>query len=146
MHYGLVHVLHLLCAILFIGVVFFEVVLLEGVRKHFEPEEMHRFERAIIARARRIMPWVVGLLFATGLTMAWTHRAALLAPLGSSLGLLLWLKIALAFSVLAHFVSAIRAASDGCMTSGRFMRTHLSVGAHMFVIVLLAKAMFYLRW
>ena len=78
--------------------------------------------------------------------MAWVHRAALSKPSSSAFGLLLSIKIVLAFSVLAHFVTAIRSASNGCMTSGRFMRTHLSVAAHMVLIVILAKAMFYIRW
>jgi len=144
--YGVVHVIHLFCAILFIGVVFFEVVLLEGVRGRLPAEVMHLFEVALIARARRIMPWVVGTLFLSGLAMAWVHRVALSAPGASAFGLLLTVKITLALSVLVHFVTAIRSATQGCMTSGRFMRTHLSVAIHMAAIVVLAKAMFYVRW
>lgn len=142
MPYGLVHVVHLFCAILFIGVVFFEVVLLEGLRQPMGAEAMHRFETALVARAKRIMPWVVGTLFASGLALAWAHRGAL-AAMSSAFALLLTLKIGLALSVLVHFVTAIRSASHGCMTSGRFMRTHLSVAMHMAAIIVLAKAMWY---
>ncbi len=55
------------------------------------------------------------------------------------------LKIALALSVLAHFASAMwwrRKDNNG----RRSHRLHLSVFCHVLVIVLLAKAMFYLHW
>lgn len=146
MHYHLAHVVHLMCAILFIGVVFFEVILLEGVRTKLPPAVMAAFEAALIGRAKRIMPYVVALLFITGLAMAFVHRHALAAPLNSAFGTLLGLKIILAFSVLVHFVTAIRSATNGCMTSTRFERTHLSVAIHMAVIVVLAKAAFFVSW
>lgn len=146
MHYGIVHVIHLLCAILFIGVVFFEVVMLEGIRRHIGDEKMAEVETGLIKRAKRIMPWVVGVLFISGTAMAFVHRAALARPLSSAFGLLLTVKIFLAFSVLGHFVYAMRTAHKGCMSSELFERTHLRVAAHMLVIVLLAKAMFYVNW
>jgi hypothetical protein len=59
---------------------------------------------------------------------------------------LLSIKIALALSVLVHFISAMRAAADGCMTSDRFRITHISVFIHMVLIVILAKSMFYFTW
>jgi hypothetical protein len=146
MHYGVVHFIHLLCGILFIGVVFFEVVMLEGIRKHIGSETMAGVEQGLLSRAKRIMPWVVGTLFLSGIGLAYTHREALLAPMESSFGMLLAIKIALALSVLVHFITAMRKAHKGCMTSTRFERTHLSVAIHMLGIVILAKAMFYVNW
>jgi uncharacterized protein len=64
----------------------------------------------------------------------------------SSFGTLLTVKIVLALSVLVHFVSAIRSANQGCMSAKRFEFTHLSVAVHMLLIVILAKAMFYVSW
>ncbi len=142
--YAVAHILHLLCAISFIGVVFFEVLLLEGLRRPLGEEAMATFEAALINRARRIMPWVVGTLFASGLGLAWFHRGALLS--GTPMGVLLWVKLALAFSVLGHFIFALKTASDGCMNSRLFKRLHVSVGLHMLGIVLLAKGMFYVSW
>lgn len=146
MPYPLFHILHLLCAILFIGVVFFEIVLLEGIRRHLGDELMERVERGLINRARKVMPWVVGLLFLTGGAMFWHHATEAGLAWRDSFSVLLGIKIALALSVLAHFVSAMRAQATGCMSSTRFRNTHLSVGAHMLGIVVLAKAMFYVTW
>lgn len=146
MSYALAHVVHLLCAVAFIGVVFFEVLILEGVRDKLGPLLMTQVETGIIARAKRIMPWVVATLFLTGLAMAYFHRSELADPFATSFGLFLTIKILLALSVLVHFITAMRSATGGCMDSSRFQRTHLSVFIHMFLIVVLAKAMFYVSW
>lgn len=146
MHYGIAHIVHLFCAILFIGVVFFEVVMLEGVRKRLPAEAMAQFETALIGRARRIMPYVVGILFLSGIAMAYAHRAILARFWTTPFSTMLAIKIGLALSVLVHFVTAIRAGAQGCMSSTRFIRTHLSVAVHMVFIVVLAKAMFYVAW
>jgi hypothetical protein len=59
-------IVHLLCATGFIGVVFFEVFILEGMRPHLGAETMERVEAGLVKRARQIMPFVVGLLFLSG--------------------------------------------------------------------------------
>ena len=146
MVYEISHVIHLICAIAFIGVVFFEVFILEGVRDSIGPSQMPQIEQGIINRAKCIMPWFVGTLFITGAILASIHYARLPSPFSTSLGVLLGIKILLALSVLAHFVNAMMAAQSGCMDSSRFKWTHLSVFFHMVLIILLAKAMFYVSW
>lgn len=146
MSYSMIHLVHLFCAIAFIGVVFFEVFILEGVRDRLGATLMPLVEQGIIARAKRIMPWFVGTLFLSGVVLAYFHYSNLTEPLSSSLGILLGIKILLALSVLAHFVNAMMAAQSGCMDSSRFKWTHLSVFTHMVLIVILAKAMFFFRW
>lgn len=144
MSYGLLLALHLLAAIAFAGTVFFEVVMLEGVRRHLPPETMRAVERAIGNRAVRIMPWVLLTLYAAGIALAWQHRAALAQPLASGFGLLLALKIVLALSVFGHFATAMVWRRRGRLNGLRSRRLHLSVFGHVLAIVLLAKAMFYL--
>ncbi len=146
MSYGILLGLHLLAAIAFAGTVFFEVVMLEGVRRHLPPESMRAVERAIGNRATAVMPWVLLTLYAAGLGLAWQHRAALAQPLASSFGLLLALKIGLALSVFGHFATAMFWRRRGVLGGRRSRRLHLSVFCHVLAIVLLAKAMFYLRW
>lgn len=145
MSYGLVQTLHLLAAIAFAGTVFFEVVMLDGVRKHLPPETMRALERAIGNRAVRIMPWVLAVLFAAGIVLAWQYRPLLSMPLQSTLGLLLWLKIVLAFSVLGHFATAMLWRRRHRLDGRRSRRLHVSVFGHVLLIVLLAKAMFFVR-
>ncbi|MEE2729895.1 MAG: hypothetical protein VYA55_03685 [Pseudomonadota bacterium] len=145
-HYAVIHIVHLFCAIAFIGVVFFEVFILEGIRHHIGATLMPQVEQGIIGRAKRVMPWFVGTLFLSGIALAWFHYSNLGSPFDSSLGILLGVKILLALSVLAHFVNAMMAAQSGCMDSSRFQITHLSVFIHMVLIVILAKVMFYVHW
>lgn len=143
MSYPLLLVIHLFAAIMFVGTVFFEVLMLEGVRKHVPKEVMRSMEGAIGARARRIMPWVLLFLFGAGFGLAWFHRAALADPGGSGFGLLLTIKIVLALSVFGHFLAAMVLHRLGRLRSRASQRIHASVFIHVVVIVLLAKLMFY---
>lgn len=147
MLHGVLVTVHLLCAAVFIGIVAFEVLVLEGVRQHLPVSHMALVEEGIHRRGRRVMPWFVGLLFASGISMALhSYRDILMAPWTTPMGTLLVLKITLAASVLTHFILAMKHAICGTMSSKRFKYTHLSVFIHMVLIVFLAKGMFYLRW
>lgn len=143
MSYPLLLVIHLFAAIMFVGTVFFEVIMLEGVRKHVPKEVMRSMESAIGKRARAIMPWVLLMLFGAGLGLSWFHKAALAVPTASSFGLLLSIKILLALSVLGHFITAMVLHRLGRLRSRASQRIHISVFIHVILIVLLAKLMFY---
>ncbi|MCC7463853.1 MAG: hypothetical protein IT480_15500 [Gammaproteobacteria bacterium] len=138
--------LHLFAAIFFVGTVFFEVLILEGVRKPVGREAMRTLEIAIGARARRLMPFVMLVLYGAGIAMAWQYRADLAHPLSSSFALLLTVKIVVALSVLAHFITAMTLSGTGRLRSRHVQLIHLSVFSHVVLIVFLAKAMFYLHW
>lgn len=144
MRYPLLVMLHLFAALIFVGAVFFEVLILHGARKHASAAAMREVERAIGLRARRLMPFVLLVLYGAGLGLAWQYRAVLAHPGDSTLGLLLTIKIVLAVSVLGHFIRAITWMKAGRLNSRRSLIIHLSVFAHMVLIVLLAKTMFYL--
>jgi hypothetical protein len=146
MNYYVLLTLHLFAAIMFVGTVFFEVLILENVRKRVPKETMRTMEMAIGTVARKVMPWVILVLYSAGIGLAWHHRDVLAHPLDSSFGLLLTIKIALALSVFAHFATAMTLQKTGKMRSIHFKRIHLSVFCHMVGIVFLAKAMFYLHW
>lgn len=145
-HYAVMHILHLFAAFVFVGTVFFEVLILEGVRKHVPRNVMHQMEVGIGKRARQLMPWVLLVLYGSGLAMAWRYRELLAHPLQSSFGLLLTIKIVLALSVFGHFLYAMSLRGKGRLVSSTFKRIHLSVFSHMVGIVLLAKLMFHLGW
>jgi hypothetical protein len=138
--------LHLFAAIMFVGTVFFEVLILEAIRKPVGREAMRTVETAIGHRARRLMPFVIAVLYGAGATMAWQYRDALAHPFDSSFATLLTLKIILALSVLAHFITAITLSARGRLRSRHFRLIHLSVFVHVVLIVFLAKAMFYISW
>lgn len=139
--------LHLFCALIFVGAVFFEVLILEGIRKQLSPRFMDALELAIGRRARKFMPFVIVFLFASGIGMVWLRYGEFFwHPLTHAFGLLLDIKILLAVSVLCHFLTAMYLITTGKMNSVYFKRIHYSVFTHMLGIVVLAKAMFYWTW
>jgi hypothetical protein len=141
--YPWIVLLHLACAIVFVGAVAFEVIVLESLHKHFDITTMQRIERAVMARVRRYMPVVVVLLFASGFVL-FDIRCDGFACVGSRFGNWLLLKVLLAFGVLGVFVNAMWAMRRGTMDVCRFRHTHRIVLALMVGIVFLAKTMFYL--
>lgn len=135
--------LHLACAIVFVGAVTFEVLVIESLHKHFDTAIMHRIEQAVMARVRRFMPIVVILLFISG-GVLFDIRCDGLSCVGSRFGNWLLLKVLLAFGVLGVFVNAMWAMHSGKMDVCRFKHTHRVVLSLMVGIVFLAKTMFYL--
>lgn len=147
MLYPLLLTLHLFAALVFIGTVFFEVLFLESIRKQLPAKVMLLVEQGIGRRARTVMPWVLLVLFGAGLGMVWLRYLPILgAPLASSFGTLLLLKIVLAGSVLLHFLGAMLLFRTERMTARYSHFIHTSLFCHMVAIVLLAKGMFYLSW
>ena len=147
MIYPLLLTLHLFAALVFIGTVFFEVLFLEHIRQQLPVKLMVLLEQGIARRARQLMPWVLLVLFGAGLGMVWVrYLPVLAAPLASSFGTLLLLKILLAASVLGHFLVAMLLFRSGRMNARYSRFIHHSLFGHMLLIVLLAKGMFYLNW
>lgn len=138
--------LHLLAAIMFVGTVFFEVLILESIRKPVGREAMRSIDSAIGKRARSLMPFVILVLYGAGISMAWQYRGVLVHPLGSSFAMLLSIKIVLALSVLVHFITAVTLGARGKLKSRHVKFIHVSVFCHAVLIIILAKAMFYVSW
>jgi len=145
MSYPLLHVIHLLAAIFFIGTLFVEVVVLARVRQQIEPELMQRVDRAVGARLRVVLHGVVLFVYGAGIGLAWYHRQTLASPLGSSFATLLWLKIGLAIGVFLTFGLVAMLLRSGRMTPARYRHIHWAIFAQMIGIVLLAKGMFYIH-
>ncbi len=142
--YPLNLLLHLACAIVFVGAVCFEVLVLESFHRQFDHALMEKIEAAVMARVRKFMPVIVGLLFLSGFALfdIRCNGFTCITP-QFSWGWLLLLKVVLAFAVLGVFVSAVRAGLHGGMDPCRFRHTHRIVLALMIGIVVLAKLMFY---
>jgi len=143
-HYGLLVTTHLLCALTFGGAVIFEVLILESLHGVLGAETMMTLEAGIIRRARKFMPIVVGLLFASGLAMWHVHFPDPHLMTGSRFGTLLLVKMGLAGVVLVLFVTALSLFALGRMRPSIFKAIHLAVFTCVLGIVLLAKGMFYL--
>lgn len=143
-YYGFFVTLHLLCAITFIGAVFFEVLVVEPIEKRLPPAVGGPLAEAIPRRVRTFMPVVVALLYLSGASMFWVHYSARPDFFATRFGVLLTLKITLTFAVLGVFIVSMRTAIKGTMDVCRFRYTHRIVAGLMLGIVLLAKGMFYL--
>ena len=143
-YYGIFLTIHLLCAITFIGAVFFEVLVIEPILKRLPPDIGEKIADEIPRRVRTFMPVVVTLLFLTGAAMFWVHYSNRPDFFQTRFGILRAVKMTLAFAVLGVFTAAMRAAAKGTMDPCRFRHTHRIVATLMLGIVLLAKGMFYL--
>jgi hypothetical protein len=141
--YPWIVLLHLACAIVFVGAVAFEVLVVEALHKHFDADTMARIEQAVMARVRRFMPVVVALLFLSGFAL-FDLRCDGFACVGTRSGDLLLVKVALAFAVLGIFANALWTGRRGRMNACRFRYTHRVVLGLMIGIVVIAKTMFYL--
>ena len=141
--YPWIVLLHLSCAIVFVGAVAFEVLVVESLHKRFDVATVQRIEEAVMARVRRFMPTVVIVLFLSGGTL-FDIRCDGFSCIGSRFGNLLLLKVLLAFGVLGVFVDAMWAMRHGRMDVCRFRHTHRIVLTLMVGIVFLAKTMFFL--
>lgn len=142
--YPLIVLLHLSCAIVFVGAVCFEVLVLESFHRQFDHALMEKIEAAVMARVRTFMPVIVVLLFLSGFALfdIRCNGFSCIQP-QFGWGWLLLLKVLLAFGVLGVFISAIRAGMRGVMDPCRFRYTHRIVLSLMIGIVILAKLMFY---
>lgn len=139
---GVLLTLHLLAAVAFAGTVFVEVVLLGALRGRLPAAQVRAVEQALADRAVRVMPWVLLVLYAAGLALAWPYLPLLRTAPAGGFALLLAIKIALAASVAGHFATAMVWRRRGTFTGRRSRRLHASVFAHVLAIVVLAKAMF----
>jgi len=98
--YPWIGLLHLSCAIVFVGAVTFEELAVESLHKHFDGATMQRIEHAAMARMRQFMPVVVIVLFVSG-GLLFDIRCDGLGCVGSHFGNWLPLKVLLAFGCLA---------------------------------------------
>lgn len=146
MSYSLLHVLHLLGAIAFIGTLFFEVIILAKVKPQLDAGAVVELEQALGKRTRTVLHWVVLVVYGAGIGLAWYHRQALSEPSASSFATLLSLKIVLAVSVFLSFGLVAMLLRSGRMTPSLYCKLHWAVLAQMLGIVLLAKGMFYIQW
>ncbi|MGV8844610.1 MAG: CopD family copper resistance protein [Pseudomonas sp.] len=144
MTYPILLIVHLLAAAAFFGTLFFEVVILSGLRRRLPSGSQAVIDQALSRRAREVLHWVVVLLYGAGIGLAWQHREQLSQPFSSVFSGLLTLKIILALSVVGHYLLLAWLLGSGRMTPARSRRVHLAIFAQLVLIALLAKGMFYL--
>ncbi len=80
-YYGLFLTIHILCAITFIGAVFFEVLVIEPIEKRLPPGLAEALVEEIPKQVRKFMPYVVALLFLTNGNDAGTLSLYIMPPI-----------------------------------------------------------------
>lgn len=97
--------IHLICAIIFVGFLFTDVVLLSVLEKKFGTEMADKIKAAIVSRGVKIMPICVILLVLTGGAMITQYISREAGFFDSTLQKLLWLKVGLA-GIIVFFVAS----------------------------------------
>lgn len=136
-YYSIFLIIHLFCAIAFVGYLFFDVVILNIAKKNIQNFE--NFHDKISKITTKIMPPIILILFISGGAMAGKYFTA---PLDSSLQFFLLAKILLAFCIFALVVFSLSFYYIVKKPNpiGKFI--HPIVFTLCIIIVLFAKLMF----
>ncbi|MFC3848100.1 copper resistance protein CopD [Helicobacter baculiformis] len=100
-------VIHLSCAVIFLGYLFFDVVILARALKLFTPELANKIEQAIGSRAIKIMPICVLLLLLTGGIMLSNYVGGERGWLQTPFQQVLLFKVALACVIFALVIFSL---------------------------------------
>ncbi|MGX2982038.1 copper resistance protein CopD [Helicobacter sp. 23-1045] len=94
-------VIHTICAIIFLGFIFCDVVLLAPIKKAFGEDFNDKMWSVIMRRGKKIMPLCVLLLLLTGGAMMTRWVGFEMGFFGTNLQILISIKILLAFIIVA---------------------------------------------
>lgn len=139
MEYTIALIIHLFCAVIFIGYVFADVIVLPAMKKILDEEQHQKVSNALSSRARMIFPPSVLLLLITGIYML---TKLMEGSVSSSFHMLLGIKVLLAFIIMGGIVYSL---------SRRFLKKtphpimkhfHKIVLVLGIFIIILAKLMF----
>ena len=105
--YTVVHITHLLAAIIFLGFVFADVMVLGVLKKDFGAEHFQEIKASISSRAKKIFPLSVLILVLSGGFMMSKYINSEAGMFNSNLQLLLLLKIFLALLIVSGIVYSL---------------------------------------
>ena len=142
MEYTLVQIIHLFCAIIFIGFVFTDLFVLPVMKKVLKEDEYQKVSVAISSRARMIFPLSLLTLLLSGGYMIAKYINSELGVYNSNLQLILILKVFLAVLIASGVVYSL--------VNKIFKKTPHPIMKHFhkfvlfsgIIIIILAKVMF----
>ena len=142
MEYTLVQIIHLFCAIIFIGFVFTDLFVLPVMKKVLKEDEYQKVNVAISSRARMIFPLSLLTLLLSGGYMIAKYINSESGVFNSNLQLLLILKVFLAVLIASGVVYSL--------VNKIFKKTPHPIMKHFhkfvlfsgIIIIILAKVMF----
>jgi len=142
MTYTIVLIIHLLCAIIFIGFVFADVIVLPAMKKVLDEKEHQDVMNVISARARKIFPVSVLILILSGGFMFSKYINSDLGVFNSSLQILLLIKFLLAMIIAFGIVYSLSRKLLKKQPHPIMKHFHKFVLISGIIIVTLAKLMF----
>jgi hypothetical protein len=142
MEYTLVQIIHLLCAIIFVGFIFADVVVFPAVKKKLGEESHTKMINAIVGRGLKIYPPIVLILIASGGYMFTKYINSELGVFNSSLQLLLLLKVLFVLLIVLGVIYTMYCKLMKKEPVAFMQRFHLYALILSVAIVILAKLMF----
>jgi hypothetical protein len=143
--YTIVHIIHLLAAIIFLGFIFADVVVLSVLKKDFGEIRAKEIKESIGARGKKIFPFAVLVLLLSGGFMMSKYINSEAGMFNSNLQLLLLTKIAFATLIFAGIIYSLTRKLFDKPANPHFAKYfHRYVLFFGLCIVILAKVMFVL--
>lgn len=141
--YPFILIIHLICAIIFLGYLFFDMVIFPNIKKMFGEEISSKASKAISQRGTKIMPVCVLMLLITGGIMMSNYINSSAGFWDSNLQKLLLLKICLALVIITMIIISLTYAFILKKPSPVGKIIHPVAIILGFIIVILAKTMFF---
>lgn len=142
MGYSIALIIHLLCAIIFIGFVFADVVVLPAMKKVLNEKEHQNVMAAISNRARKIFPISVLILILSGGFMFSKYINSDAGVFSSPLQVLLMIKFVLAILIVCGIIYSLSRKLVKKQPHPIMKHFHKFVLVTGITIVVLAKLMF----
>ncbi|WP_419765874.1 MAG: hypothetical protein ACNI28_04435 [Arcobacter sp.] len=142
MEYTLVQIIHLLCAIIFIGFIFADVVIFPVIKNKLGEETYTNTINAIVSRGLKIYPPIVLILIASGGYMFTRYINRELGVFNTSLQWILLLKLLLVLLIVLGVIYTMYCKLTKKEPVAFMQRFHLYALILSIAIVILAKLMF----
>ncbi len=140
--YNIALILHLICAILFIGFIFADVVVFKALRNKYSEEKTQEIKETIYARGVKIYPPAVLILIGSGGYMFSKYINSTLGYFNSNLQIILWIKFFLVLSIVVGVGYALSCRFRGIQEAGFMRNFHFITLILSIIITVLAKIMF----
>lgn len=140
--YSLVLIIHLLCAIFFIGFIFTDIFVFPVLLKTFSQKEVQDIKKSIGGRGIKIFPLMVLVLLITGTMMFSKYINAELGYFESTFQYLLWLKVFLVFLIASGIVYSLFCKVTKRVPFSFMEHFHKFAFVLTVLIVIIAKLMF----
>lgn len=142
--YPYAQIVHLFCAIIFIGYLFFDVIVMRFVSKHLDKDTFNRVSTSIEGRITKFMPFVVLTLFLSGGMMASSYIGLEAGFFTTTFQKIFMIKILLASCIFALVIMSLsfHFILKKPNPIGKYIGIHTLVFTIGVGVTLLAKIMF----